>query len=350
MTTRPFDPNAAAPEGAGIFGLPFTQDEARVHLIPVPFEATTSYGGGTAGGPAAILAASAQVDLLDVDTGKPYEAGIVMLDAVPAVARLNKSAKKAAQTIIATGGVVDDDAAARRALAAVNAAGDQINEIVYEETVRALDEGRLVGVVGGDHSVPFGAIRAFAERHPGMGILHVDAHADLRVAYEGFTWSHASIMHNVHERIDGVKRIVQVGIRDFCEQEFEFIRARASRVKTFFDRDVAHSRFGGEAFSSVVRRIVRELPRLVYVSFDIDGLDPTLCPSTGTPVPGGLSFQEAVFLLDAVVRSGRTIVGFDLCEVTPGQDGEWDANVGARILYKLVGFMVKTARPAKLRK
>lgn len=338
-----FDPNAAAAADAGVFGLPIDPDRARVWLVPVPFEVTTSYGGGTSKGPAAIFEASKQVDLFDLDNGKPYEAGIHFAEPDREVVRANREGKKLAQAIIAKGGAIRGNKRLEAALARVNELSESMNERVYDQTARAMESGRLVGVVGGDHSTPFGAIRAVAERHPGVGILHVDAHADLREAYEGFTWSHASIMHNVATRIPDVAKIVQVGIRDFCEAEFEFIRASAGRITTHFDRDVQLALFRGEPFAKVASRIVSGLPPLVYVSFDIDGLEPTLCPHTGTPVAGGLSFAQAVHLLDEVVRSGRRIVGFDLNEVAPGPRGdEWDANVGARLLYKVIGFALRS--------
>ena len=170
-----------------------------------------------------------------------------------------------------------------------------------------------------------------------LGILHLDAHADLRNAYEGFTWSHASIMYNAMENIPEIARITQVGIRDFCEQEHEFMRALGTRARVFLDRDLAARRFAGEAWSKTAGAIVDSLPRKVWITFDIDGLDPTLCPSTGTPVPGGLSFAEAVHVIGLVARSGREIIGFDLNEVSPGK-GEWDANVGMRLLYKLIAW------------
>jgi agmatinase len=194
----------------------------------------------------------------------------------------------------------------------------------------------------GDHAVPFGAIAAHAARHPAMGILHVDAHADLRHAYGGFTWSHASIMDNVVRRIPEVP-LVQVGVRDFCEEELDAIRAAGPRIRTFFDRELRTERLRGTSFATQVDRIVACLPEEVYVSFDIDGLDPKLCPHTGTPVPGGLDFAQACYLLAAVVASARRIVGFDLVEVAPGPDGdEWDGNVGARLLYKLIGWALRS--------
>lgn len=333
-----FDPNKASLHN-GIFGLPHVYEDALVHILPVPFEATTSYGGGTAGGPAAILAASHQVDLHDTDVGDPWKSGIYLHAPEKRIVTLNASAKREAAKIIAKGGEIGSNKALRTALAKVNAASEEVNCLVYAAAWEALEAGKIVGVVGGDHATPYGSIQAHAERHPGMGILHVDAHADLRNEYEGFAFSHASIMHNVMERIPQVGKLVQVGIRDVCAQEVEYAAAHPRRIRMHTDTEVSNAKLRGAPFASIAGRIVSELPQNVYVSFDVDGLDPTLCPHTGTPVPGGLSFREAVYLLGEVVRSGRTLVGFDLNEVAPGPDGdEWDANVGARLLYKLIGF------------
>ncbi|HKS22466.1 MAG TPA: agmatinase family protein [Thermoanaerobaculia bacterium] len=337
-----FDPDAAVGEGSGIYGLPHTPDDARVVILPVPFEATTSYGGGTAGGPRAIFEASKQVDLFDRETGRPYEAGIAMLDEEPRVVRWNDDAKRLAQVVIARGGAVDDET--RRAAAAVNEVSEQLNEWVYEETSALLEQGKLVVTLGGDHSVPFGAIRAHAERFPLLGILHLDAHADLRDAYEGFTWSHASIFHCVMTRLGNVAKLVQAGVRDLGNAESAMIEGSGGRIVTFFDADVAARKEQGTPFAAIADEIVAQLPRDVYLSWDIDGLDPTLCPGTGTPVPGGLSWNEAIGLLRALVRAKKRIVGLDLCEVAPGAT-EWDANVGARLLYKMIGFALLTNRP-----
>ena len=196
-------------------------------------------------------------------------------------------------------------------------------------------------ILGGDHSVPFGAMRAYAERYPGLGILHLDAHADLRDAYEGFTWSHASIFHNVVTKLPNVSRLVQVGVRDLGQAESRMIERSKGRIVTFFDPDLAALKEVGTPFARIADDIVAQLPNDVYLSWDIDGLDPTLCPGTGTPVPGGLSWNEAIGLLRALQRSGKRIVGLDLCEVSPGET-EWDANVGARLLYKMIGFALLT--------
>jgi agmatinase len=333
-----FDPGGPA-VGHGIYGLPHTPDQARVVLIPVPWEPTVSYRRGTAKGPAAILRASRQVDLFDLHTGKPYEQGIALLDVDPDIVRWNTEACAAAEPLLAVGGETagDPDLEARRD--AVNALSRQLNERVIEIATAWLSRGKLVGTIGGDHASPYGAIWAHAERYPGMGILHIDAHADLRKAYEGFTDSHASIMYNLATRQPKISRFVQVGLRDMCEEELHFIRGSSGRIAAHVDAGIADRLFEGEPFHLIADSIVEDLPDDVYISFDIDGLDPVLCPGTGTPVPGGLSFQQAAALIGRVQKSGRRIVGFDVNEVAPKDDhDDWDGNVGARLLYKLIGF------------
>jgi len=339
-----FDPSAAARPGSGIFGLPHGEAEARVVIVPVPFEATTSYGGGAADGPLAILEASHQVDLFDVETGRPYEAGIHMLPVPEHIRALDAAARADAATVIEAGGVGGGRPELSEAAARVNVASAEMNAWVEREVSRLLAAGKIAAVVGGDHSVAFGSIAAHARAFPGMGVLHLDAHADLRRAYEGFEHSHASVLYNVMERT-GAARLVQVGIRDVSDEEIAYIEASGGRVWTHHDAVLAAARFAGEPWAAQVRRIVEPLPRDVYLTFDIDGLDPALCPHTGTPVPGGLSFQEACALLAGVVKSGRRIVGLDLVEVAPGPPGDpWDGNVGARLLYKMIGWALLSQR------
>lgn len=329
--------------GDGVYGLACRKADSLVHLIPVPFEATVSYRAGTARGPAAILEASRQVDLFDGDFGRPYRAGIYLHRQDPAIVREGREARKRALPVIERLGNVGGSRRLQVARDRVNAAGATLNRWLEARVDALLDEGRIAGVLGGDHSVPFGSIRAHARRHPGMGILHLDAHADLRRAYEGFAWSHASIMHNVFMLVPEVGSIVQVGIRDYCEEEQSLIDESRGRIRTYFDARIRERLARGSTWSDLVEEIVGDLPREVYLSFDIDGLDPALCPHTGTPVPGGLDFHQVCTLLLALVRSGRRIVGFDLVEVAPGPPGdEWDGNVGARLLYKMIGAAVSS--------
>lgn len=347
-----FDPNAPAQPGSGIFGLPFTAEEARIVLVPVPWEATTSYGGGAAEGPRAILEASKQVDLFDLDVEKPYAAGIHMLALSPEVTAWNDEAKNLAAGVIEVGGA-GDDPALREALAAVNARSEDVNRWVEGAVGAQLAAGKLVGVIGGDHSVPYGAFKALAAHRKGkpFGVLHFDAHSDTRIAYEGFQHSHASIMYNALQDEPAIGKLVQVGIRDVCEQEVEWTGSQGDRVRVFYDRDLARRKYDGEPFGKIAKEIAGSLPDDVWVSFDIDGLDPRYCPNTGTPVPGGLELQEAIAILRAVVVAGKRIVGFDLNEVAPNledEEDEWDGNVGARLLYKLIGFTLASQGHARL--
>jgi len=352
-----FDPDAAAQPGSGIFGLRDDPAAARVHVLPVPFDATTSYRKGAARGPAAILQASRQVELFDASSGassgatsgaaagsakgRPYLHGICMLEADSRIAKLNDEASAKADRIIEVGGTIGNDRALAKALARVNEIGAELNAIVRTATERILDAGKLPAIVGGDHSAPFGAMEAIAARHPGLGILHFDAHADLREAFEGFEWSHASIMHNVVTKLEGVAVLAQVGIRDLGEREHERILGSKGRIRTLFDVEWARARLEGYNLRELVKKRLEPLPEKVYVSFDVDGLDPTLCPNTGTPVPGGLSWHETLLWLEELAKSGRTIVGLDLNEVSPGstnpEEDAWDAIVGARLLYRLIG-------------
>ncbi len=339
MTDSSFDPSAPATPGSGLFGLPHTPEEAAIVCLPVAWEATTSYSGGTAGGPAAIHEASWQVDLFDHLVERPYAAGIALLPEDPRFAAWNEEARPLATEIIAVGGDIDGNETLWKALTRVNVLSEEVNALVESEVAAILDAGRIPALIGGDHSTPYGAIRAAAMRHQGLGLLQIDAHMDLREAYEGFTWSHASITRNVVDRIPEVARVVQVGIRDYCEEEADRILAEPDRIRVFYDADSARRTFQGGSWDQIVQEAVEALPAEVWITFDIDGLDPKLCPHTGTPVPGGLEFQEAVHLIAAVARSGRRIVGFDVNEVSPSPDGnEWDANVGARILYQLCAW------------
>lgn len=338
---RKFNPNGAGTNDGSIFGLPFSEQESNLVLVPVPFEMTTSYGRGTVKGPKAILDASPQLDLFDADFAehglpRPWEFGVFMERESARIRALNKEGCQHAKPVIAQGGIIGKNKALQNKLAKANKISHALNAHVFEHCLKQLQKNKIVGLVGGDHSVSFGGIQAVAQKHPGLGIFHIDAHADLRSAYEGFEHSHASIMNNVIHKIPGVARLVQVGIRDFCDEEYK-LATEHPKIDCYFDGQLRDRLMKGEAFAKIANEMISKLPKKVYVSFDIDGLEPSLCPSTGTPVPGGLSFHQANYLLKALALSGKTIVGFDLNEVAPsGRKGdEWDGNVGARILYKL---------------
>lgn len=328
-----FDPNLNGLQGHGLFGLPFEVEDAGLVLLPVPWEVTVSYRAGTAKAPQAILEASQQIDLHDYHHPHTWREGIAM-DEVPEQwleksNALRPHVERYIARLEAGEAVTDADG---RLLEEVNRESEYLHEWVEGQALHYLQDGRLVGLIGGDHSTPLGLIRALAKEKGQFSILQIDAHADLREAYEGFTYSHASIMHNVRE-VGQLAKLVQVGIRDISKGEAE-VMEKEQRLRVWYDAALQARQFSGTPWAETCREIIEYLHEQVYISFDIDGLEPSFCPNTGTPVPGGLSFAQAAFLIEEVVMSGRTIIGFDLCEVSPGSD-DWDANVGARLLYRL---------------
>ena len=336
MDKTNFNPNAAAVANGNYFGMPYSVDESPVVIVSVPWDVTTSYRPGTSKAPEAIIAASSQLDFFDFDVADAWKIGIGTLPIDEEIKNLNIQMRPLAEQVInhlESGG---DAAEVNEELAEVNNASLILNEKIYRTTSDLLKKGKLVGIVGGEHSVPYGFIKALTAFHSNFGVLQIDAHADLREAYEGFTFSHASIMYNVL-KIKGIKKLVQVAVRDECEDEINLV-ASNDRIIQFDDYFLAAAEFEGKSWGKQCVEIISKLPEDIYISFDIDGLGPELCPNTGTPVPGGLSFQKAVYLLRKVVESGRKIIGFDVSEVAPGND-DWDANVGARIIYKLCNLM-----------
>jgi agmatinase len=342
MTTKrekidSFNPNNAGLTDSQIFGLPFNEEESDLVLLPVPWEVTVSYGSGASAGPDHIFDASYQVDLFHPEFPDLWKRGITLLENSPGMRERSDSLKEKAGEIIeawGTGAVSAEDPKLRAIFREINTACEEMVANVEQRAGHWLDKGKVVGLVGGDHSTPLGFLRALAKRHDSFGILHVDAHMDLRIAYEGFTYSHASIMYNAL-RLPQVSKLVQVGIRDYCEEEMSVISANKERVVVHTDAEIHRASFEGETWNERCDAIIAALPEKVYVSFDIDGLDPTLCPNTGTPVPGGLSFQQATYLLSKL-KDHKKIIGFDLVEVAPGE-GDWNGNVGARLLYHMCG-------------
>lgn len=350
-TRTVIDPNAKATSSDGIYGLPFNESEARVVFLPIPWDVTTSYQAGTSKGPSAILKASDQIDFFDLDYVDAYQTGLFMKQESIKIKKLNTAGRALAKKIIdASDSAMEKSKALQTALKKVNNLCNLLNDEVYAQTKAHLENEQISVVVGGDHATPFGAIKAYAEKYPGMGMLHFDAHSDTRIAYMGFENSHASIMYNVMEKIPQIGKLVQVGIRDFCEQEFDYTKSH-KKIDVYFDQDLARRKIRGESFMKIAQEIVSKLPKQVYISFDIDGLDPRFCPNTGTPVPGGLDYPEVIYIINEVVRSGRQLVGFDLVEVAPSNKkaDEWDANVGMRLLYKMTSASLASMGHIKFR-
>lgn len=345
MDIKNYNPSDVGTNNGNYFGMPFTTDDAALVLVSVPWDVTASYGGGQSYGPDAIIGASVQLDFYDSVSPDEWRKGIATVPIDYSIqdrsTLLRGEARKVINVLENGGTLLEQNMMATRRNK-INQGSADLNRQVHELTREWLAKGKLVGLVGGDHSVPLGYIKALGEKHGPFGVLHIDAHCDLREAYEGFTYSHASIMYNVLKEVPEVEKLVQVGIRDYCDDEVALARTD-SRVVQFDDYLLAAARFEGTPWATQCKEIVGHLPEKVYVSFDIDGLSADNCPGTGTPVTGGLSFNQALYLLDQVVRNGRTIIGFDLVEVAPAnKQEEWDANVGARMLYKLCGLILKS--------
>ncbi|MCS7027795.1 MAG: agmatinase family protein [Bacteroidia bacterium] len=334
-----FDPNSVASKRAQVFGLPFNEAQSDLVLFPVPWDATVSYREGTHKAPEAIFEASMQVDLLDKTFGNFWKKGIFMRPVSTEWSKINQETRKKAQGIIRhleKGKSIKAGSSIEKTLIEVNQTCEKLHAWVEKETFELLKQGKKVGLVGGDHSTPLGFIRALAKIHQSFGILQIDAHADLRKAFEGFTYSHASVMYNVLLTVPQLSRLVQIGVRDFCQEEVNIIQEH-NRVVTFFDEDIKNELYTGKTWSEYCDAIIAALPEKVYISFDIDGLNPALCPNTGTPVPGGFDFEQIVFLFKKIKDSQKEIIGFDLNEVIPSKT-EWDSIVGARVLFKLCGL------------
>jgi agmatinase len=336
-----FDPNGVGLRNNHFIGLPFEEEDAQVILIPVPWDLTVSFKNGTSSGPQNILEASYQLDLYDDYVKDAWKMGIYLKEVDKQLLSLNNQWRPAAENFIAALESEEDiSEELSLEMSNINQACKEMLDKVEAQCNTVLDSSRLFGLIGGDHSIALAGINACAKKYDSFGILQIDAHMDLRKAYEGFTYSHASIFYNALQN-ESVSQLIQVGIRDYCQEEAEFIATHKKRVKLFSDNKIQEALLEGQSFKDICASIIEALPNKVYVSFDIDGLKPTYCPNTGTPVPGGLSFNQAKYLLKQIVESNRKIIGFDLCEVA-GLGNPYDGNVGARITYLLSNYMGKS--------
>lgn len=260
---------------------------ARFRVIPVPLERTVSYGSGTAKGPEAIIEASNELERL--------------CNGVEACAH----------------GITTDDP--------LDCTGPlpDVMERLAQRTQAAVAAGKIPVTLGGEHSLSYGAVSGVARAlgQP-VGLVQIDAHADLRIAYQGEKHSHASVMHLLAQ--DGV-RLAQFGVRAMCQQEL--------------DQRAEHGVFAVDGEELVTRALhavdlPEDFPELVYVSFDVDGLDPSQMPATGTPVPGGLGYYQALHLVEHALK-GRRCVGLDVVELAPDGNAAWDFTA-AQITYRLM--------------
>ncbi len=265
-------------------------DTSQVVILPVPFDLTTTYQHGTQEGPAALIEASRNMELYDIETNSNiYQIGIYTAAPIEA------------------------------------SSSEQMQKELYQRTAEYLAKKKFVVTLGGEHSISFAPIKAHTERFPGLSVLQIDAHADLQEAYEGNPWSHASVMARVRE-IPHITSIVAVGIRSMSQEEAEVV----DRKRTFFGHDLDIS-------GHWIEKVVDQLSDQVYITFDLDGFDSSLMPSTGTPEPGGLQWNQAMALLKRVAEK-KTIVGFDVVELCPTDSNVAPDYLAAKLVYKILSY------------
>lgn len=309
-----------------LFGLK-EKANPRFIVIPVPWEGTVSYKTGTSLGPRSVIKASGQIDLWDVEFGSLEHLGVHLEREPFDILQYSQEA------------ITARNLATKDHIKKINAFSKKINEWVLYKCSQLSSKDNMIVLLGGEHSIALSGFQAVARKTKGdYGILQIDAHKDLRKAYQGYTYSHASVFYNLLTSDFAPQKLVQVGIRDFCREEQIFAESLKNKVFVFYDRHLKYSLHTGKTWQSLCRDIVAPLPQNVYISLDIDGLSPLLCPDTSTPVPGGLDFDQLITLFK-YLASHRTIVGMDLVEVGGDpKDQQWNGNAAMRILYKMLGF------------
>ena len=270
---------------------------ARFAVLPVPYEATTTYGSGTREGPRAIISASQQVELYDEELGREsFRAGIATLDPLEPDAR----------------------------------GPAEMQARVYAAARKVARDGKFLLSLGGEHSITGALVRAAKARSRKLSVLQIDAHADLRDSYQGTPWSHASVMRRVRDL--GVP-VVGVGIRNYSAEEARFLRQSGQPIFT--------SRMCHES-PTWIEEAAAKLTGDVYVTIDIDGFDPAYAPGTGTPEPGGLDWRQVTSLLRRVCKQ-RHVVGADIVEVRPIPPGHQTEYLAARLAYKIIAYNQATS-------
>lgn len=319
----------------GLFGSNCSIDEACLIIIPAPWEVTVPNRSGTSLGPETILKASYQLEAFTPEYPNTDQLGIAMLPVPHDWKILSDTLRHDTIGYIhALELGIQYPSLPKNLLQKINSHTRSFLDELKSKALSYLNKDKLVGVIGGEHSVSLGLIEGLAEKYTNFGILHINAHAALHKAYQGFTYSYASLMHNVL-KLSQVEKIVQIGLRDYTKEETQMITSSKGRIVAFLNDKLKADQFRGIRWDTSCKKIIDALPEHVYICFDIDGLDASLCPSTGNPVPGGLGFDEVCYLFKCLVHAGKKVIGFDLCEVSPGEHFDWDAQVGSRMLYQL---------------
>lgn len=309
-------------------------ESADLILIPAPWSATVSYGKGTEKGPEIIRKASHYLDFFKLSLKCSYNEKIHFEENDPIIESLNSQVLN-----------WHKESAGEKSpifYKNINHAGQSLLDWIYEKSAKADSQDKIPALIGGEHSVSEGILSFIGDKYKGdYGILHLDAHADLRAAYQGFKHSHASVMYNVLNLKQAPKKLIQVGVRDFCEEEYKLIKQEKG-IRCYFDEEIFTRICKGENWAFICKEIISQLPQRVYVSLDVDALSWSYAPGTGTPVPGGLSFNQVLYLLEEIKRQKKKLISFDVVETSAGGEGlifsNWNGNVSARLIYYLSGL------------
>lgn len=274
---------------------------SKIVILPAPYEQTVSYGGGTKNGPQAILTASQYVELYDEETGRE----IYQQHGIATVAPLQFGKKKDTEAL----------------------------QLIFDTVHDLLEKGKFVVTLGGEHTISSATVAAHAKKYPNLSVLQFDAHSDLRNEYQGNKFSHACVMMRVCEFIDP-KRVVQVGIRAQCKEEAEYIRDNG--VNTFYAHEIRQGKYT-KIFKYWDDIVVERLTDSVYITFDVDGFDPSIMPATGTPEPNGLYWDEVMRCIKKVGKAKR-IVGFDVVELAPMKGLHHPDLTTAKLVSKILNY------------
>ncbi len=314
-------------------------DRADVVVISTPWSVTSDFGRGATYAPDAIIEASVKSGRYNALSGLSIEGRVATAEIDYDVQELSEQLGREAERVAhytAAGASIEQVA---RKIEHINEGFSAMHQSTYKQAKLYAGKGKCVGVVGGDHSVAYGAVKAVAECYGGIGVLFIDAHADFREERQ-YRFSHRSIARNIVEDIALVERLVAVGVRDISHDEAVAMQS-SPKCEVFLSEQLAAERFEGRNWGDLCREIVERLPEKVYVSLDIDALKIEFCHNTNAPVPGGMTFDEVVYLINTVVESGRKVVGFDISEIVPSLEYTMDATVGARLLGKMIVAALK---------
>lgn len=322
-------------DGGHYFGEMTMPEDADIVIVSAPWSVTADFGRGATYTPDAIIDQSLEKELYDVVSGISIEGRIATAEIDYHIQECSEQLGHDAERVVRAKADKDSlvgDYVSRK-IDNVNEGFAYMHSSVYKQVKHWASQNKRVAVVGGDHSVAFGAVKALAEECGEMGVLFIDAHADFGEG-EVFKYSHRTIARDIVEQIPNVTKLVQIGVRDLDRAEVEAIDAN-DKVDVFYAEKVAQRRFEGASWGELCREFVAKLPQKVYISLDIDALKIEFCNNTNAPTPGGMTFDEVVYLVNCVVASGRDIVGFDISEIVTSLDEKMDAIVGVRLLVKL---------------